>query len=77
MLEKLAAGMRKRRPGRPRGRVVSLGQIEDAYAALKDAGDKRPSQRDVADWLREDPRNIERALSDPDAAGFWGRLQGR
>lgn len=61
-----------KRSGRPRGRVVTLGRIARAHHELSLEHDKRPSQADVAVYLHEALRNVERALSDdPD---FWDSL---
>jgi len=58
--------------GRPRERVVTLQQIEEAVAALRAESDKRPSQADVARRLNEPKRNVERTLQDN--PGAWERL---
>jgi hypothetical protein len=60
------------RGGRPPGRVVSLGRIARAYHELSLAHDKRPSQADVAVYLHEAIKNVERTLGDE--PGFWESL---
>jgi hypothetical protein len=65
----------RRRVGRPKGRLVSLGAIEWAYHKLQDESDKRPSQADVARRLVEPLDNVERALHDE--PNFWRRLTSR